>query len=191
MYIDPTGYSSFWQGLWDGFSGTFVDLYNAIIHFDQTLAAIVNDPLGAVGGVLTSLWNFIPPVMFYHMATADSWYEAGRVLGGYYGEGALIVASYGAGKTISTIRQLKIPTKIKGFTAHGNVSAMTHHKRGVSTKAMFDAVKSPTTKVAYDAMRKTYKFVGKDAVVILNKKGMVVTTWPTNPAGWRFLDGTF
>ncbi len=54
---------------------------------------------------------------------------------------------------------------------------------GVSDTAMQDAVQNPT-KVIPQA-NGTYRYVGKDAVVVLNKEGHVVTTWARNRAGRR------
>ena len=33
------------------------------------------------------------------------------------------------------------------------------------------------------------KYVGKDATVILNVEGKVITLWPRSKAGWRILEG--
>jgi hypothetical protein len=45
-------------------------------------------------------------------------------------------------------------------------------------------VKNPTDPVEAQPGGR-YKYVGKDAVVILNQNGKVITTWATNSAGWR------
>lgn len=78
------------------------------------------------------------------------------------------------------------PTKITGFTSHGTHSAISHNGRGVNQRAILDAVKKPT-KLGYDSVRDTFKYVGRDAVVVLNKEGKIVTTWATNRNGFRLL----
>ncbi len=68
------------------------------------------------------------------------------------------------------------PSEMTGFTQHGLEQAMTHDGGlGVSDSAMEDAVQNPT-KVVPQA-NGTCQFVGKDATVVLNKDGQVVTTW--------------
>jgi hypothetical protein len=76
------------------------------------------------------------------------------------------------------------PSEMTGFTQHGLEQAMTRDGGlGVSDSAMEDAVQNPT-KVVPQA-NGTCQFVGKDATVVLNKDGQVVTTWARNRAGWR------
>jgi hypothetical protein len=51
---------------------------------------------------------------------------------------------------------------------------------------MEDAVKNSTSPPEAQA-NGTFKYVGKDAVVVLNQEGKVVTTWARNSNGWRNL----
>ena len=48
---------------------------------------------------------------------------------------------------------------------------------------ILDAVKNPIKVVAQSGGR--LKYVGKDATVVLNKAGKVITTWARNSAGTR------
>jgi hypothetical protein len=48
---------------------------------------------------------------------------------------------------------------------------------------MEDAVANPIDVVRQE--NGTFKFIGNDAVVVLNSDGRVVTTYATNSAGWR------
>jgi RHS repeat-associated protein len=77
-----------------------------------------------------------------------------------------------------------VPSEITGFTNHGLEQALSRDGGlGVSQSAMEDAVANPV-----DVVRQangTFKFVGNNATVVLNSNGQVVTTWATNPAGWR------
>ncbi len=76
------------------------------------------------------------------------------------------------------------PKEITGRTKHGEEQAQSRDGHGVSDSAIDDAVRNPTTTPEAQA-NGTYKFIGKDAIVILNGAGQVVTTWATNHNGWR------
>jgi hypothetical protein len=77
------------------------------------------------------------------------------------------------------------PKDISGRTPHGEEQAQSRDGgRGVSDQAMDDAVKNPEKSPEPQA-NGTYKYVGKNAIVILNSDGKVVTTWARNSAGWR------
>ncbi len=82
-----------------------------------------------------------------------------------------------------SLQRSKLKIVIKGFTKHGINSAISHDGVGVSSKAMLDAVKNPM-KVVNQADG-AVKYVGKNATVILNKAGEVITTWARNSAGTR------
>ena len=62
------------------------------------------------------------------------------------------------------------------------VPRMAH---GVSPRGILDAVRNPI-RVVPDAARGTVKYVGRDAEVVLNSHGEVVSTWPTGRAGFRY-----
>jgi hypothetical protein len=69
---------------------------------------------------------------------------------------------------------------ITGFTKHGLDRAIDRNGVGVSESAMLDAVKNGLKVTQSDG---TIKCTGKNAVVILNKQGKVVSTWATNTDG--------
>jgi RHS repeat-associated protein len=73
---------------------------------------------------------------------------------------------------------------IKGYTQHGLEQAIERDAgRGVSPSAILEAVRSPiSTSVQADGAT---RYVGQNAVVIVNEDGGVVTTWPTTSAGVR------
>jgi hypothetical protein len=73
--------------------------------------------------------------------------------------------------------------EIKGFTRHGLNSAISHDGVGVSEKAMIDAVKNPLN--ISPQSNGTFLIEGRDATVILNSDGEVVTTWANTKNGWR------
>jgi RHS repeat-associated protein len=72
---------------------------------------------------------------------------------------------------------------IDGFTKHGLNQAISRDGVGVSNPAMLDAVKNPTQVVQQPGGRTMY--VGKDATVVMNSQGKVITTWANGSAGQR------
>ena len=69
-------------------------------------------------------------------------------------------------------RRIRLAGDITGFTKHGMYRAM---QRGISPSAMQDAVVSPL-QIIPQANGNT-QYVGRDAVVVLNPLGQVVTVW--------------
>lgn len=76
------------------------------------------------------------------------------------------------------------PRGITGRTSHGDDQAQTRDGHGVNDAAMDDAVANPVRPVQRQAGG-TYKYTGRNAVVVLSQDGKVVTTWARNSAGWR------
>ena len=76
------------------------------------------------------------------------------------------------------------PSEISGMTEHGRERAEGRDGVGVSDEAMADAVAHPTVPPAPQA-NGTYRYEGRDAVVSLNERGEVVTTWARTSNGWR------
>jgi RHS repeat-associated protein len=76
-----------------------------------------------------------------------------------------------------------IAGRLTGFTKHGINSAINHNGVGVATWAILDAVKNPLRTVAQSGDRMRY--VGQNAVVVLNSTGRVITTWARSSAAWR------
>jgi hypothetical protein len=80
------------------------------------------------------------------------------------------------------------PEQINGFTGHGRRSADNHDGHGVNDDALQDAVEHPLWPPSYQINEQgkgAYLYQGKDAIVVLNKDGQVVTAWPRNHQGWR------
>lgn len=57
----------------------------------------------------------------------------------------------------------------------------------MSNPAMQDAVANPIgpPKFKPDQYGGAYTYVGKDATVVVNKDGQVVTAWANSRSGWR------
>jgi RHS repeat-associated protein len=83
----------------------------------------------------------------------------------------------------------KVPTKITAYTKHGlNQAIGRNGGRGVSAKAILDAVKNP--KSISQQANGTFKFIGKKATVILNEEGKVITTFGKSRGPQIWLEGT-
>jgi hypothetical protein len=76
-----------------------------------------------------------------------------------------------------------VEAAITGFTRHGLEQALGREGVGVSEQAMLDAVNAPEQIIK--GTNGTTRFVGKDATVVLNSEGSVVTTWANSSAGTR------
>lgn len=79
------------------------------------------------------------------------------------------------------------PEEITGRTEHGEQQIQGRDGHGVNDDAVNDAVQNPTKPPRYipDKYGGTYRYVGKNATVNLNKDGQVVTAWARNSSGWR------
>jgi hypothetical protein len=80
------------------------------------------------------------------------------------------------------------PQQINGFTAHGAEQVSGRDGGvGVNDSALQDAVQNPIRPPQFvpDQYGGTYKYVGKDATVALNKDGQVTTAWANGHGGWR------
>ncbi len=72
---------------------------------------------------------------------------------------------------------------ITGYTRHGLNQAISRDEVGVSPSAILDAVKYPIQTNPQGGG--VVEYVGRDATVILNANGKVITTYATNSAGIR------
>jgi hypothetical protein len=79
------------------------------------------------------------------------------------------------------------PRQITGLTEHGAERVNGRDGHGVNDSALQDAVEHPIGPPEYasDQYGGSYTYVGRDATVILNKDGKVVTAWANSRNGWR------
>jgi len=103
-------------------------------------------------------------------------------MGGAGGVGAAGGAGSGAVAAAGAVGRGAIP-KITGFTRHGLNMAISKDGVGVAGRAMLEAVRSPLRTVAQEGGKTVY--IGKNATVVLNQSGQVVSTWATSSRGWR------
>ncbi|MCW3003554.1 MAG: Rhs family protein, partial [Conexibacter sp.] len=95
------------------------------------------------------------------------------VVGGLFGGGGEL---FGAERGVAGV--------ITGYTKHGLAQAIARDEgRGVAPAAILDAVRSPLSKTVQK--NGTILYQGKDAAVVVNTDGRVVTTWSKNSSGVR------
>ena len=97
--------------------------------------------------------------------------------------GAATEGTSTAAATVAPQAASAIGNALKGFTKHGINQAISRDGVGVSSKAILDALKNPVKVVVQKGGE--VKIIGKDATVILNQAGKVITTWARNSAGTR------
>lgn len=73
--------------------------------------------------------------------------------------------------------------RLTGYTRHGINQAISREGVGVSARAILDAAKNPVRITQQSGGR--VKLVGKEAVIILNRDGKVISTWSTTSSAWR------
>jgi RHS repeat-associated protein len=173
---DPTGMSIF---------GDFLNAADNVGEAVGTAGAGVAD--GLSGGISTVLLNEVGVA-----PDTCSWFfragGAGGQVASMFSPGSRLLrfAARGLGAAGSA------PTRITGYavgrdgTRHGLHQAISRDGgRGVSPQAILNAVRN--TKPEWQAASGTWKYAGDDAVVILNPRGEVVTTWARGSQGWRNL----
>jgi hypothetical protein len=86
---------------------------------------------------------------------------------------------------VCSVSKVEEVGKITGYTSHGLSQAIGRDGGiGVSPAAIINAVREPVN-VVQQAANNTVKYVGKNATVVLNNTGKVVTTWARNIFGTR------
>ncbi|OUM03384.1 hypothetical protein A8M77_06965 [Variovorax sp. JS1663] len=76
-----------------------------------------------------------------------------------------------------------LPVEITGYSRHGLNQAISRDGAGVSPDAILDAFKNPISITGQSGGR--FMLTGKDAVVVVNGQGRVITTWATGASGVR------
>ena len=187
MYIDPTG-RAWWHWLL-GIGGVLVvaattvltlgaagvaigGLAGAIIH-GAAVGALIGAGVGAVGGAVAG-------GIYSAVTGEDFWTSVGIGAAAGFGIGAIAGAVIGGAYGYFNY----IPSQITGFTKHGQNQVISRDGHGVANKAILETMKSSKI-VIQGTLRKTYKYIGKNAVVILNKAGKVITAWAKHKAGRR------
>ena len=135
------------------------------------IGAGVGTTLGAIGGGIYSA-----------VTGADFWYSVASGAATGFGIGAIVGGLIGGFSAYLSY----VPTKISGFTKHGLNQILSRNGHGVANKAILDTIKNSLSITKQGFIKRSFKFVGKDSVVILNKFGKLITAWAKNKIGWRF-----
>ncbi len=93
-----------------------------------------------------------------------------------------------SGTTRTTARRggsIHSATRSRGY--HAVDRAIDRDGHGVAPQAILDAVRNPVHTITQASGRTRY--VGRDATVVLEDDGTLVTTWATNRNGWRYGPG--
>jgi hypothetical protein len=98
------------------------------------------------------------------------------------------------GASVGDLNETAAPTGL-GFSCQTSVASVNgrqsvddHDGHGVNDEALQDAVRHPLSPPSYQINEQgkgSYLYQGKDATVVLNKDGEVITAWPNNHHGWR------
>ena len=154
--------------------GAFTGLAGAIIvgaAKGALVGAVVGSTIGIAGGAIYSA-----------VTGADMGQSilSGFLLG--FGIGAVVGAVIGgfSGYLAYT------PTKITGFTKHGLNQIISRNGHGVSNRTILNTIKNSTAITRQGIFKQSFKFIGKEGVVILNKFGKLITAWARKSIGWRF-----
>jgi hypothetical protein len=83
----------------------------------------------------------------------------------------------------STVTSSVANGRITGYTRHGLNQAIGREGTGVSSRAILDAAKNPLEIIQQSGGR--IKYIGKDAGVVVNQEGKIITTWPRGSGGLR------
>ncbi len=94
-------------------------------------------------------------------------------------QGALLRAQLAA----EEVAGARLPHALTGYTRHGLNQAISRDGVGVSARAIRDAFTNPLRISGESGGR--FLLTGRDAAVVVNAEGRVITTWATNSAGFR------
>ncbi len=211
-FVDPTGLA-FYDPLVDWVSGqsvsdTIVGAGDAGLQFVADLAytsangmtpwpmrMLVPDEAPDIGSGLRSLLGLDDQVdqcseaYGNGQAAGSAAVVVGSLMTGGGGATRGASALQGAGLrgrlALEEIAGASLPTRITGYTRHGLNQAISRNGVRVSTRAILDAVRSPVRVLGQSGGR--FLFTRRDATVVLNAAGEVITTWAENSAGWRLL----
>ncbi len=118
------------------------------------------------------------------LAAQGKWAEASVAAIGMIPGGKQAVAVVKAAQFASRVTAKPARLMIAGYTRHGLNQAISRDGHGVSVRAIYDAVHKPQKIVAQSGGRA--KYVGNNAVVVLNQNRKVITTLARNRRGWRY-----
>lgn len=102
---------------------------------------------------------------------------------GDWANAAISSAAAGLPLAGDSLKLPRIAGKIAGYTRHGIHSAISHKGGGVNQRSILNAVRDPVRVV--EQIGGALRYEGRDATVTINRRGSIITTWPTSREGRR------
>jgi len=201
---DPTGLTPLTAPNGASFGNPGGGTFNAILadngfdnpsFFDENIqmaakSSAAKEAKAAATNILTGLDKFFTFGSGGKLVTTFNAYRQGKASGwSLIGSAALFAGSVAVnfipGEEEANLAARGVGGVITGFTRHGINSAIYHDGVGVAGKAILDAVKNPIRTISQSGG--STRYIGANAVVVVNKFGKVITTWATNSGGVRFV----
>jgi hypothetical protein len=105
-------------------------------------------------------------------------------------EAAIVIGTDGLGEAeVSALADDGLPTEVTGIARgskdpfHVIDRIMGREGHGISNDALRGAIKNPL-RISKQA-NGTFRLIGKNATVVINKGGKIVTAWARSSKGWR------
>lgn len=148
-------------------------------YYDPKIGRFTSqDPLGMVDGpnlytyVNNNPINFIDPWGF--SKKNNNVKEELGLVEDYFGIDLLVLGIIAAVEP-TPAGEVALVGRIAGYTKHGLEQAIGREGKGVAAKAILGAVKNPIKIIRQSGGR--IKYIGKQATVIINRMGKIITTW--------------
>jgi RHS repeat-associated protein len=146
------------NSIWGKFRDQFVEAVNSWATENQLM------------NILEGKENSVAGLLSYKMD-----YELAR-------QGGPVLPAIGIVGAVESAGGSVVGNLLKGYTRHGLFQAIERDGVGVSTRAILDALRNP---VSVEVAGNVKTIIGRDAVVVINQAGRVITTWARNGNGFR------
>jgi len=158
-----------------------------VVTVVASVGSLIPGPIGmAASGVAAvgyAIQGDYTSAVMYGAGIALSAVGAGAGVGIMKASSKSVIAAEDVGKLYKVAEKEEQVVSITGYTKHGINQAIDRDGVGVSVSAIHNAVNSPEKVIKQPGG--VTKFVGKNATVVLNKSGKVITTWATHAEGYR------
>ncbi len=203
-YDEETGFYYLNSRYYDPEIGRFINADTTDIlgiqgdFYDKNLFAYCDNNPVVRKDTTGEFWETVVDIFFFGKGIVDvvnNPDDAGAWLGLAADAACLVLPFVAGGGTVvkasikcdDVIDSSKTVGTITGYTKHGLEQAMGRNGVGVSPKGILDAVKNPIrieSKIDYLG-RKSFKYVGKESVVVANEVGKIITCWAKKSTNWR------
>ncbi len=182
MNSDPTGKIPLWVKIAIGIVGITAAVVATVATGGAALPALIGVLKVVVGSMAI---NMAVSGLIGWITGGAAGLKRGLLDGAVNGFmwGGIFAAVAAVANIIYTIRAAKAG-KLLRYTKHGSIQALGRDGgKGVSEAAIRYTIKNPTKTTAQSQYR--MKFESKQAVVVLNKFGQIITTWAKSRKYWR------